>query len=407
MNRNAGNNAQDIKILNRSLVLKLICTNSGVSRGDIARMTQLTKMTTSNIISELLAQGIISESKHAASPDGSAAGRRPGLLDIAETSPCICGIFIGRRHCSVLFSDYKAHVFAKESTRFDEMLTAERLVSIIVKSFYNLKRACTRPIIGVGISAVGPLNACAGIILKPPNFYGIQNLPIVELLSSALGYPCVLINDASSGALAEKLYGHGKALFNFVYLHLHDGIGTGLVVDDKLFDGDIGLSGEMGHTSINFMGSRCDCGNIGCLEMYANDKNVIERAKFLLRLNHNSLLAGREPLTWPVIVGAADEGDGLAISVLDTFCEYISVALVNYLNLVDSHVVIVGYEGGQGAGVLERLLETKVNEKLLASEYRSVRVIRSFFKASAPTIGSVAVVTDRMFSGLLPFCLKP
>jgi transcriptional regulator of PTS gene len=406
MKNDSGSNSGNMKSGNRSLVLKLLCTNPPLYRGEIAQKTGLTKMTASNIVSELLAMGIVSESKPSASQSAAGAGRIPGLINIANTSPCICGMFIGRKHCSVLFSDYKANVFARQDTQYPDDLDAKKLVSILTESFYRLKASCHRDIIGLGISSLGPLNAAAGTILKPPFFYHISNLPILDILKKETGLPGMLINDCSAGALAEKLYGDGTDLSNFAYLQIQDGIGAGLVVNDSLFDGDIGLGGEIGHTTINFMGPRCDCGNFGCLELYANEHTLTEQVQKLLEHGGESVLSGNPKPTWSTIVNAADRGDRIAISALDAFCEYVSFALVNYLNLLDSHVVIIGYDGNGKNHVIEKALERKINEKLLASEYRSVQVRRSRFQNAAPIIGSVALVAQKMFSGEWPFSVE-
>lgn len=401
-----GNNSENMKNMNRSLVIKLLCTNPPLYRNEIAEKTGLTKMTVSNIVSELLSTGIVCESKPYSAQSGSGAGRIPGLIDIADTSPCICGMFIGRKHCCVLFSDYKANVFAQEDIKYPDQLNAKTLISILLNSFYKLKESCNRDILGIGISALGPLNSATGTILKPPYFYNISDLPIVDILNKKLGIPCILLHDASAAALAEKLYGNGSDIPNFVYLQIQDGIGAGLIVNDSLFAGDIGLSGEIGHTTINFMGPHCDCGNVGCLELYANENSMVEQAQTLLETGSESELAHCRKLTWCAIVDAADHGDEVAQTVLSTFCQYVSFALINYLNLLDSHVVFVGYEGEGKSKFLEKSLERMVNEKLLALEYRRIQVQRSHFKDAAPVIGSIAVVAQEMFCGEWPFVVQ-
>lgn len=403
MNINSGSNLKDIKLQNRCLVLKLISTNPLISRNDIAKTTDLSKMTMSNIISELVSLGVVKETKLVNAQNSGMAGRKPAMLDIAETAPCVCGVFVGRKFCTVTIADFKARILHKQTTAYPPTLTGDELIQILFASYDVLKAECKRPIIGVGISAIGPLNAANGIILKPPNFFGIENLPIVQLISKHTGCPAMLMNDSSAGALAEKLYGYGGAESNFILMLISQGIGAGMVVDDQLFDGSIGLGGEIGHTSINFSGPRCSCGNCGCLETYANVENVVAKAAELLALNKNSVLSGCKELNWLAIVNAADDGDGLAVSVLDSFCDYISYALVNYLNLLDSHTVFLGYDCEREEGIIEKLLERKVNNRLLASEFRCVHVHKSKFCADSPMIGSIAIVTSQIFAGHLPF----
>ncbi len=403
MSTRLGSNSKDMRALNRNLVLKLVATAGPLSRNEISNRTNLTKMTASNIISELISLGIVHEIKQNEPEFSSNAGRKPGLIDIAPSSPCICGIFVGRRSCTVLLSDYRANMIDQHTYIYGDTLNGETLVNILVKQFYNLTASCGRPIAGLGISSIGPLNTAQGIIVRPQNFYGIHDMKIVDLLEQRLGLRGLLINDATSGALAEKLYGYGRNEENFIYLHLHDGIGAGMIVDNECFDGNTGLSGEIGHTSINFMGPKCECGNNGCLELYANERNIIERAKEMLVFHKNSSLWGCGDLNWRAIVNAADQGDALAVSVLDSYCEYLSYSLVNCLKLMDLDTIFLGYECDYNTGMIEKLLEYKINRKLFSSGIRKVRVVKSKFRHLAPVTGSVAVVADAIFSGKLPF----
>ena len=139
---------------NRLLVLRLLCTHPALSRSDIAALTGLTRMTTTNIVSELLAAGLVVEEK--AAPERSAGvGRKSGSLELSPSSPVICGVFIGRRHCVVLLGDLKNNILQSESTSYGEALTGESLIELILKSFYKIAANVSRPILGVGISAVG------------------------------------------------------------------------------------------------------------------------------------------------------------------------------------------------------------------------------------------------------------
>lgn len=397
MKKAAGGNARDMKHANRLQVLQLLCTEGPLPRAEIARRTGLTKMTTSNITADLLEAGLAAELPAGRMPGGG-AGRTPALLGLSACSPCVLGIFIGRRHCGVLICDLAATVLAEETFYYEGRLDGETLIDTIVNLFYKVRARCGRKLLGAGISAVGPLNASTGTLLSPPNFYGIRNLPVRELLAARLGLPCALIHDSSGGALAEQLYGAGRGLDDFLYLHLQDGIGAGLVANGELFDGAVGLGGELGHTSINFDGPPCPCGNRGCLELYANDQAL---AADLLRLRGESAPAGGKAPAFREIVDLAGAGDGPAAAALDSFCSYVSYALVNCLNIVDAHRVFVGYRGGE-AGLLERLLESKVNSRLLAGECRRVRVERSRFLNRAPVFGAVALVARQVFRGELP-----
>lgn len=385
-----GGNARDMKSTNRLLMLRLLCTGGAAARTELAARTGLTKMTASNIIAELLAAGLVEE-QHPGHSAG--AGRRAGLLALAPGAPAVLGVFVGRRHCSVLAATLGAEVLAQQSAAYPDTLTPALLLDLIAGLYVDVRTQYGGPLLGCGISAVGPLNADTGTLLAPPNFYGIRNLPLRELLAARLGLPCTLIHDASAGALAEQLYGAGRGLDHFLYLHLENGVGAGLVTNGALYDGEMGLAGEIGHMSINFNGPRCACGNRGCLELYANEAALADEVR---RLGGQG-----DDLTFETIVTRAAQGDGIAAAALDQFCDYVSFALVSCLNVVDTHRVFVGYRGS-GGDLLEKLLEGKVNARLLAGKSRSVRIERSQFGAAAPVLGAAAAVARQVFDGALP-----
>ena len=396
----AGGSAQQLKLQNRRAVLRIISTQAPVTRNDIARATNLSKMTMSNIVSELIALGIVEEGR-ARNSEG-LAGRKAVTLNISENSPRVCGLYVGRRFCTATLADLSARVLQQKTQWYPENMDAGTLVDILDAAYQAVAAQLESPLLGIGVASVGPLNSSTGVLLKPPNFYGIENLPLAEILRRRTGHPVFLMNDISAGALAEQLYGQGAGEDNFVYLNFYRGFGAGIVMDGKLFDGNIGLGGEIGHISINFSGPLCNCGNQGCLELYANEEAVVLKARQLMKQRCSTELDA-DNLTWDAIVCAANNGDGLAISVLDNFCDYVAVALNNMLNFFDVHLVLFGYESSCPGNLLERMLQDKVNARLLASEYRSVEIRKNRFGQQATVIGSVAIINAMVFSGELPF----
>lgn len=393
------------KYQNQIHLLKLIATTPTVSRAELARMTNLTKATISKLTQELLAAGYVEEREDPAFDTTTVLGRRPVLLDIAAQAPIICGMLIKRGLCSVILADLKGHILEQASRQFTS-LTSEELVAILMELYHEVTMGISRTILAVGISSIGPVDIVSQRILNPPFFYGITNLDLPQVISQRIGLPVFIINDANAGALAEKLYGNGKRYGNFIYLHIMNGIGTGYILDGHIYNGDFGQSGEIGHTSINFSGPLCDCGNHGCLDLYANMKSLNEKIVQLKQVYAGrSLLPKLQPdeqYSWEQIVTLADRGDPIAFAALDNFCGYISHALTNTINLLDLGHIFVGYDSGPEVHVVETLLEAKLNAQCLVHKYRHVEVKKSVFGGEAPLIGSIALISDKIFHGEIP-----
>lgn len=398
MNPNSGANSQDVKFSNRYLVLKHIATQGGVSRVDLARLTGLSKMTAGKIVSELMQAGLVTETE---SVQAAAFGRRPIMLALSPHSPCICGILIKRELCQIILSDLGGHVIYQETYPYHTLSSSRHLLDILKELLEKCFASIQRRILAIGIACVGPLDSSRGVILKPPFFYGIENLPLADIVRERTGLPVFLVNDATAGAFSEKLFGLGVDLSNFAYLHIMNGIGAGFILKDTLYDGDSGQSGEIGHTSINFNGPICTCGNRGCLDLYANLENMRARIRELADFYPQSPLSVANDPEWNEILSAGVQHDPLAISVLEQFCSYIAYSLTNALNLLNISTVIVGYSSNNDGQIIEKLLSHQLNAMVMSSKYQAISVVHSSFNGDAPLIGSVALIVDKIFSGEL------
>ena len=231
-----GSNIQDVKSKNRMLVLKHIATSSGISRVDIARSTGLSKMTVGNIVTELLSSGLAEETINVSNNTSASYGRRPILLTLAQNSPCICGMLIKRKLFQIILSDLGGRIFKQVDYPYDTLSSSEDLLQILTKAYTECAESTKRRIIAIGIASLGPLDSSKGIILNPPYFYGIENLPIVSIIREETGLPVFLVNDATAGAFSEKLFGSGTSISNFAYLHIMNGIGAGFILNHALYE---------------------------------------------------------------------------------------------------------------------------------------------------------------------------
>lgn len=401
MSEMSGANNRDLKYKNRMLILKLIALNQPFSRISLASCTGLSKMTIGNIVNQLIEEDLVVE---ADPPDQPArhCGRKPTLLQLSPRSPVLGGILLKRGYCQTVLADLGGQVLHRDSFSFQSGITRDGLLEQIAASFTGLRRQTDRPLKAIGVSSVGPVNTLSGTILNPPFFFGLSDIPIVQFIEQATGVPTYLINDANAGALAEKLYGHGRDVANFLYLHIMNGIGAGLILDNRLYAGDTGQSGEIGHTSINFSGPKCVCGNAGCLELYANLENMQDKIEKLSPFFADSPLAGRRP-AWNEIVDAGNQQDRLAICVLDEFCQYVAYALINTLNVLDISCIYVGYDASHHGTIIEDLLARHISSHVLYADYQKITLCKSKFGGDAPLIGAIAFLADQIFNYDLAF----
>lgn len=398
MAKEKGANITLVKKQNRALILKTISMEGNLSRVELASITGLAKMTITNLVSELIEQGFLQEEEMERGGEPAKQVGRPAIrLKLADHSPCICGMLIKRGLCQVALADFSGKFFDQITYHYSDTLTEEMLIGVLVENFHTLKKRTSRKVVAVGISSMGPVDTARGYLLNPPAFYGIRDLPIVARIERETGLRTFLINDANAGALAEKMYGLGKNIKNFVYLHIMKGVGSGLILSDKLYEGNVGQSGELGHMSINFFGPVCTCGQSGCVEVYANLNNMVKQAQSMSKYYGESRILKLESPVWEDFVEAAAEGDQLATTCLYDFCRYIAYALINTLNMLDIELVVVGYYSKPGTEIVENMLRQIITTSNRYKQKSEIQFVHSSFLGDAPLVGSVAAVADRYF----------
>jgi predicted NBD/HSP70 family sugar kinase len=402
----SGYNFQAMKMHNSLLILKTIATDGPISRVELSYRVGLTKTTLGKRVSDLMESRLVCETESNGTVMNTSPGRRPILLKISDESPCICGILIKRQLCIVILSDISGNIIDKISREFKTLANAEQLIRMIYDMYTELHIKNMRKICAIGISCIGPVDATKGCIINPPNFYNIKDVPICDIFYKKTGLPCYIINDSNAGAMAERLYGQGKQLRSFVYLHIMNGIGSGYILDYKLYNGNLGQSGEIGHTTINFNGPVCDCGNVGCLELYANLKNMNLKIRNMQESYDKKSIYFKEEREYTLeeILTAADKADSFAISAVDEFCGYLSWALISVINILDVNYIIIGYDCESNNPILEKVLSQKIKNKPLITQSEEVLVKKSKFHGNAPLYGSIALIADKIFEGQLPFC---
>ena len=190
----------------------------------------------------------------------------------------------------------------------------------------------------------GLADTASGRVLDPPNLPGWRDVPVAAELRAALGCPVRMENDANAAALAEWRFGAAVGCRNAVYLTMSTGVGAGIVLDGKLYRGQLGHAGELGHVPVEWGGERCACGQQGCLEAYVGGRSLTARLRE--SVPPPSLVAklagGREHVTPEHLLAAAREGDAFAMEELARFNHYLARGIVMLAFSLAPEVVVLG-----------------------------------------------------------------
>lgn len=385
----SGVNSLTVKELNRALVLKLICTHKDVSRIRLANETGLTRMTLSNIINGLIETGFLCNVHDLATEN--MVGRRPVKVDLAKDSPVVAGINISRDAVTGILMDLKANGLYRIRYALDRNDTTDTLTEKMMSAVMSMVNHGKRRILGFGVSSIGPVNIKNGIILNPTNFYGITNVCAKRYIEEKTGLPAYVRNDMSAAALAEKYYGYGINVSDFIYIGIENGLGAGIVSGGELFQSRSGFSGEFGHMSIDFGGPRCSCGNRGCIELYASAPNIVDTV-------NKACGAG---FTTIAEVDAYCAENEEAMKVMYSIMDKLAIAVTGIVNIMDPSRVIIGSTGSTLDMKLFKYVEDVVNNSILARESKSITVLKSKFGEEEHIIGAATIVSDMVFSNQL------
>jgi glucokinase len=222
---------------------------------------------------------------------------------------------------------------------------------------------------GIGLCSPGALDRRTGLVINAPNLPGWESLHLARELEKLFSLPARVENDANSAGLAEALYGAGAGYRDVFYVTVSTGIGTGIIIDRKIYHGSQGVAGEGGHMSIDYRSPyRCTCGTLGCIEVLASGPAIARRARVRLEQDHSapSLLRSSTHgnlrlLTPEMIERAARAGDAVAKDILDETGFFLGVWLGGMITLLDPGAVVIG---GGVARIGERLF-SKIRESLL------------------------------------------
>jgi N-acetylglucosamine repressor len=196
-------------------------------------------------------------------------------------------------------------------------------------------------------------------------------------------------NDANLGALAEHRWGAARGWHNVAYLYLGSaGIGSGLILDGRLFRGDIGSAGEIGHLMVEEQGPLCRCGSLGCLEVVAGAPALLSRADAI----------GLAPRDIGDLIGLAHQGEGKAAALIESAGAYLGMAIASILNMINPGCVVIGGGLAEAGDLLLKPLRQTLLKRGLAAAVEHVEIMPGKLGGDVVALGAVSIVVQHAFS---------
>lgn len=262
--------------------------------------------------------------------------------------------------------------------------------------------AYSQPLSCIGIGAPGLVDMTRGIVRRPPNLPGWEEVPLRDLLQDRLQARVLVANDADMVTYGEWKFGAGRGVQDLLLITVGTGVGGGIVAGGRLQMGGHGLAGEIGHTIIDPDGPPCNCGNYGCLESFVGAEYLKKRTISLinkgLKTSIPELVKGNLELITPEVISrAAKMGDTLARRTMQRLGECLGIALSNAISLLDPERVVVGGGVSNAGELLFNPIRDTIQERLFSYPLTKIEVVPAKLGENGGVIGAAMYAMSKIF----------
>jgi glucokinase len=301
----------------------------------------------------------------------------------------VLGVDLGGTRIKVGIADELGRLltFKKYLTRVDlgREALSRRIIRIIHKCLAENPDPRNRPV-AIGLGAAGMIDIREGVVLFSPNFPDWKQVPLARLISDQTGLPTFLDNDANAITYGEKWVGAAKDMNNFVCLTLGTGVGSGLVLDGRLWYGCHGSGPEIGHMTIQPKGRRCLCGNRGCLETLASARWLVKTASKKRGSVNNS----------KDLFLQARCGDLFSLSLFEKLGKALGITIASLIHILSLEGVVLGGGLSRAATIFLPSLEKEIKKRLTLVPPERIKIRISRLQEKSGVLGAAGIALDRL-----------
>ena len=312
----------------------------------------------------------------------------------------LIGIDIGGTKCAVTYGiddGQKIEVVDKlkfDTTKVDQTITNLLGTTAAIMQRHNLTAATTA---AIGISCGGPLDSKKGVIMSPPNLPGWDNIAIVDIFEKRFGVKTAVQNDANACALAEWKFGAGRGYNNVAFLTFGTGMGSGLILDGKLYAGTNDNAGEVGHIRLAKHGP-VGFGKAGSFEGFCSGSGIAQmgRARAMEKMQMGEPVAfckssaDLNNITAKAVAEAAESGDPLARDIYRECGSYLGKALAIMIDILNPEVIVLGSIYCRAQHLIEPAMQEALDYDALGLARRVCKIVPA---ALGESIGDYAALS--------------
>ncbi len=393
MEKSYTGNAKLLRQVNKGLVLDVVKEEGPISRSALVSKVGLSNATVYRLIDALVEEKLLIE----VGEGRSTGGRRPTLLEFNSSAHYVMGIEVGVYDIVGVLTDLDANIISSRVKTLSKDLSVDTVIrdmheciDFLLEEAAKVQKAVRK----IGIAFHGVVDSKDGTVLFAPRFSQWENISIGKIISKKTGIAVMVENHMWAHALIQRRFGPAQGVNDYVYLYTGRGVGGCIVRDGRIFDGLLQGAGEIGHMTIEPNGSRCSCGNYGCLETLVGLDNVKQRITTLLAEE------GRFDETVLDISDMLERADKEIHPYSQIFLDvksYLSVAIANIINFLSiNKVFISGYIAQNPDYVKE--IESMVQKRVMKPFSDKVHVMPGKINERTGALGAALLCLENINS---------
>ena len=253
-------------------------------------------------------------------------------------------------------------------------------------------------IASIGIGLAGQVDRKNGILISAPNL-DCFNMNFKKNLEEKFNISTFIGNDVEVATLGEFKFGAGKNKNNFVCIFVGTGVGSGIVINKKIYHGATGTAGEIGHIVVASGGRACGCGGNGCLEAYASRTAIEQRIRGAIKKGHKSVITDFVKddglIRSKHLKKAIELNDEVVLSCLTEAAEYLSSGIASVINFFNPELIIIGGGLIEAVDFFFDMTKNKAIEKSLPTPSECVKIEKTKLGDFSGVVGAALLKTYR------------
>jgi glucokinase len=313
-------------------------------------------------------------------------------------STYVIGIDLGGTKIKGIISDELGNILVEDTiqtmARDGEKAVLDRIM-LVIDNLIEKSHMEAKAIKAIGIGSPGPLDAKRGIIFYSPNL-PFKNFQLVDPIAKKYGIPTYLDNDANVAAIGEHTFGAGRGTRNMIYITVSTGIGGGAILNGSIYRGNTSNALEIGHMTLKKDGPKCNCGNYGCLEALASGTAIGKQAREAVVNGEVTSLRNYKEVTSYEVFKEAENGDDVAIKILDESLTYLGIGMANLIEAFDPEMIVIGGGVTKGGQIVFDKVREEVNKRCMKVMSESCRIVPPGLGVDSGAIGAAALAITEM-----------